>query len=226
MTARIARVAGVSYLLIIVCGIYAEFFVRSALIAPGDAAATLQNIAGSELMFRSAIGSEFIMLICDVIVAMALYVIFAGVHRSVALLMTFFRMVHAAIVGANLLNLFVPLLLLRDGPALAGLAADQREALTMLALQAHSHGYVVGLVFFGVQCLLLGYLILTSTLVPRLLGALMIVAGTGYLVDGFARTMLSNYADHEALFAAVVFGPAFIGALSLAMWLTVKGVKS
>jgi hypothetical protein len=85
---------------------------------------------------------------------------------------------------------------------------------------------VIGLVFFGVQCLLLGYLILKSTLVPRLLGALMIVAGTGYLVDGFARTMLSNYADHETMFAAVVFGPAFIGELSLALWLTVKGVKS
>ena len=49
---RLARVAGVAYLLVIVAGIFAEFVVRSRLIVHGDAAATAANITASESLFR------------------------------------------------------------------------------------------------------------------------------------------------------------------------------
>lgn len=219
-----AKAAGIGYLLIIVSGIFAEFFVRSSLIVPGDPAATANNILSSELLFRSGLASEFLMLTADVAVALALYIVFKGVSESLALLAAFFRLTHASIVGANLLNIYVPLLLLKDSGYLTALGENQRQALALLLLQAHGYGYAIGLVFFGVYCLILGYLVLESRYVPRILGVLLLVAGLGYLIDSFGRTLLANYADFEALFGMVVLLPAFLAEVSFSLWLVVKGV--
>ena len=223
-TQSYARLAGLGYLLIIISGIFAEFFVRSGLIVPGDPSATAINIVGSELLFRSGLASEFLMLSADVAVALFLYVVFKGVNKSLALLAAFFRLTHASIVGTNLLNVYVPLLLLRDGGYLTSLAEGQRQALALLLLEAHGYGYAIGLVFFGVYCWILGYLILRSRLVPRILGYLLLVAGSGYLIDSFGRTLLSNYADYQNLLGMVVLLPAFVAELSFSLWLIVKGV--
>jgi hypothetical protein len=220
-----ARVAGSAYLVIIAAGIYAEFFVRGSLVVPGDAAATAGNIARSELFFRSGLASEFIMLLCDVLVATMLYVVFEPASRSLSLLAAFLRLAHAAVVGGNLLNTYIPLLLLGDAGHMSGLGTGQLQTLALVFLQAHSFGYVIGLMFFGFQCLVLGYLVFTSRMVPRILGILLVCAGVGYLVDGFARTLLVRYSEYETAFALIVFAPAFIGELSFGLWLLTKGVR-
>jgi hypothetical protein len=221
----LARVAGTGYLIIILTGIFAEFFVRSGLIVPGDAATTAANILASEFLFRTGIAAELIMLASDVVVALALYALFQGVNRELALLAAFFRLAHAAIVGANLLYAYVPLLLLSGAGYLAVFNAAQLHGLAMFFLKAHGFGYVIGLVFFAFNCLVLGYLVIKSGYVPRVLGLLLMVAGAGYLIDGFGRTLLSSYANYETVFALVVFVPAFSGELSFCLWLLVKGVR-
>ncbi|MGD8855040.1 MAG: DUF4386 family protein, partial [Chloroflexota bacterium] len=45
---KTARFAGFLYLILAVCGGFAEFFVRQSLIVPGDALATVNNIMASE----------------------------------------------------------------------------------------------------------------------------------------------------------------------------------
>src|ERR1035441_5918422 len=47
------------------------------------------------------------------------------------------------------------------------------------------------LVFFGFYCLLIGYLILRSTFLPRILGMLMVIAGVGWLT--FLSPTLANH---------------------------------
>ncbi len=219
-----ARAAGLAYLVIIAAGIFAEFFVRSNLIVQGDATATANNILASASLFRLGLASEFVMLVCDVFVALALYAVFREVNRNLALLAAFFRLVHAAIVGVNLLNTYVPLLLLGDAAYLSVFATGQLHALVLLFLEAHSYGYAIGLVFFGVQCLVLGYLIWESRYMPRILGVLLMLAALGYLVDSFGRTLLSDYAAYGDLLTGVVFIPAFVGELSFGSWLLFKGV--
>jgi hypothetical protein len=217
-------VAGLGYLIIIVTGIFAEFFVRSSLIVPGDATATAGNILASEPLFRWGLAAEFIMLASDVLVAMALYVVFREVSRSLALLAAFFRLVHASIVGVNLLNTYVPLLLLSGAPYLMVFDASQLHALVLLFLDAHSYGYVIGLVFFAFHCMLLGYLVLRSGYLPKVFGVLLMIASLGYFVDSAGRTLLSNYSAYEATFTLAVFVPAFVGELSFCLWLLLKGV--
>jgi len=210
-----ARWAGVGYLVIIVTGIYAEFFARGSLIVPGDAAATASNIAGAELLWRSSLASELVMLVADVAVGVALYMVFRSVSEGLALLAAFFRLTHAAVVGAGLLTVYAPVLLLGDA---------QQQTLVAALVDAHAYGYAVGLVFFGVYCALIGALILRSGYVPRILGWLLVVAAAGYLIDSFARTLLTSYSDYEMVLGMVVLLPAFVAELSFSLWLVVKGV--
>jgi len=224
-TRKAARVAGLGYLIIIIAGIFAEFFVRANLIVPGDAATTANNIMASAWLFRIGIASDLIMLMCDVVLALALYVLLIPVNRSLALLAAFFRLVHAAIYGINLLNLFFVLKLLSGAGYLTVFETDQLHALVLLFLSGHGTGYLIGLVFFGFHCFVLGYLVFKSGYFPRILGVLLMFASFGYLIDSFANFLLPNYENYRTIFSLVVFVPAFVGELSFCLWLLLKGIN-
>jgi hypothetical protein len=72
------------------------------------------------------------------------------------------------------------------------------------------------LVFFGVYCLLVAYLILKSTFLPRILGAGMLFAGLGWLT--FFSPQLANSLSPYNLF------PGLLGEGALTLWLVVRGV--
>ena len=222
---KAARVAGILYLIIIISGIFAEFFVRSNLIVPENAAATANNIMASESLFRLSIAGDFIMIISDVALALILYILLKPVSNLLSLMAAFFRLAQAAVLGVNLLNLFFVLQLLSGADSLSTFDPNQLHALVLLFLNAHSTGYSIGLVFFGIHCLILGYLIFRSGYFPKVLGVLLIVASFGYLIDSFAHFLLPNYKDYENIFLPVVFIPAFIAESSFCLWLLIKGIK-
>jgi hypothetical protein len=219
---RLGRMAGIGYLILIAAGIFAHFFVRSGLVVPADAAATAANILAREQLFRLGLAGDLVMLLCDVGLTVAFFVLFRQVNRDLALLAASLRLVHAAIYGANLFNLLLALQLLAGDASLAALPAAQLEALALLFVKGHDTGYLIGLVFFGVYCLILGRLVFRSGFMPRVLGVLLVVAGAGYLVDSFAQFLYTGYQGHAELFQMVVFLPAFIGELAFALWLLIK----
>jgi hypothetical protein len=68
----IARLGGLFYVGIIVTAPFAQLFVRSSLIEPGDTAATARNILASEQLYRAAAAADFGTLVCDVSLALIL----------------------------------------------------------------------------------------------------------------------------------------------------------
>lgn len=210
---------------IIVSGIFAEFFVRSSLIVRGDAASTARNITASESLFRMGIASDLVMIVSDVALALLFYVLLKPVSKSLSLLAAFFRLAQAAVLGINLLALFFVLQLLSGAEYLKVFEPSQLDAMAMLFLQGHSIGYSIGLVFFGIHCFILGYLVFKSGYFPRILGILLMIASIGYLTDSFAKVLLHDYDHYEATFLLLVFAPAFIAELSMCLWLLLKGVK-
>ena len=219
---KAARVAGFGYLIIIVSGIFAHFFVRSGMIVPGDATTTAGNILASEWLFRVGIASDLVMMICDVVVALALYVLLRPVSRSIALLAAWFRLIQTAINGVNLLNLFFVLLLLSGAGYLAVFEQDQLHALSLLFLNAHTHVVLIGQVFFGFHCLVLGYLVYRSGYIRRTLGILLVFASAGYLTESFGNLLSPQNAE---VFSYIVAVPAVVAELSLCLWLLIKGAK-
>lgn len=216
-----ARTAGVLYLVIIVCGIFSEVFVRSALVVRGDADATAAAISAADGLYRLGFAADLVVFLCDVAVAILLYVLLRPVDRTLAGTAAGFQLVGTAIYGVNLLNSFTVLLIIDGGGYLAVFAPDQLNALALLFLDIHKHGYDLGLVFFGLHCLVMGYLLYASGYFPRLLGVLMVLAGAGYLVGSFTLFLFPESTGA----VAPVYAAPLVGELALCAWLLVKGVR-
>jgi hypothetical protein len=219
---RYARVGGVLYLAIIVLGLFGEVFVRGTLVVSGDATATANAIAASESLWRAGIVGDLLMQVLDLPMILVLYLLLRPVSEAFALLATFLNLIQTAVLVANKLNLLAPVLLLGNGSGLDAFTPDQLHALSYLAIKAHGYGFGVGLIFFGFACLFRGYLIFKSGYFPRILGLLMALAGLSYLVNSLALLLAPSLAS--ALFP-VILVPAFVGELSFALWLIVKGVN-
>src|SRR5262249_56056628 len=89
-----------------------------------------------------------IYLLCDTAVALILYELLKPVSRSLSLLASFFRLAMVAILGANLLNLFAPLVLLKGAPLLTAFKADQLQALALVSLKLYPNGSFIPSLFF------------------------------------------------------------------------------
>lgn len=216
--------AGLSYLLIIATGITAEMGVRASIKVPDDAQATMMNLVAAEGTFRLAVVADLIMITCDVIVALLFYLLLKPVNSPLASLAAIFRLMQATFLSLNLMNLFSAIALTQP-ETIAAVGQEVAATQVLMALNAHALGYSIGLVFFGLSLAVLGYLIIKSTYIPRFLGYVMLIVSAGYLIDSGAQILMTQYADYADLFALVVFVPALLGELTLALWLIFYGVR-
>jgi len=217
---RHVRLAALAYLAIIALGLYSELVVRGGLIVPGDAAATAQRIAAAPLLWRSGIVADLLMQVLDLPVIVVFYLLLRPVSESLALTATGLNLIQTAVLVADRSQLLTPLLL-AHGIAPEAFSAVQQQALGRLAIQLHTYGFGIGLVYFGFACLIRAHLFWRSRLLPRGLALLLGAAGLSYLVNSFALLLAPALAD--ALFPAVLM-PAFVGELALAVWLLLRGV--
>jgi hypothetical protein len=217
-----ARIGGVLYLIIIVGGLFGEAFIRDRLIVSGDTTATAEKIISSELLWRVSFANELFMLTCTVALTLIFYVLLRPVNRDLALLAVFFNLVSIALEAANELNLMATLFPLVNADYLRVFSPEQLHALAYLPIKAYGYGFGASLIFFGCECLVLGYLIFRSGYLPKALGVLMQIAGLSYLTNSFALILSPSLADR--LFPAVLL-PALVGEASLCLWLLAKGVN-
>jgi len=220
---NIARIAGLLYLIVIATGLFAEVFVRQAFKVSGDALATANNIQSSEMLFRWGIAADLINFVCGLPVVLIIYFLFKRVNKYLLQLALIFVIIQTAIIAVNLLNQISTLLILSNNAYLNTFQPNQLATLSQLSLNIQGVGYAIGLVFFGFYCLLVGYVIFKSKMVPKFLGILYIISGIGYLINSF--TMLLSKGFVNPVFAYVAI-PIFIGELSFCLWLLIKGVDN
>jgi hypothetical protein len=222
---NISTIAGIGYLFIFITGIFSNFFVLESLIVPGDVTTTANNITDNDFLFRIGILSFIIMVVWDVVLAWALYVLLKPVNENLSLLSGWLRLVNSTIFGIALYNLFSILQISNGAEYLNALGTDYMHTQVMLFFDAFNYTWLIGLVFFAIHLFVLGFLIFKSGYMPKFLGILLIIAAIGYLIDSLANFLLSNYSDYKNLFMLIVIVPGIIGELSLTFWLLFKGVK-
>jgi hypothetical protein len=217
-----ARIGGLAYLIIIVAGALGELFIRNKLIVSGDPAATAHQIAASPLLWRIGIAGDLLMHVCDLVLAMVYFFLFSRVNKNLALLGLLFGLIQTAALVANKMNLMVPFFLSGNEAYLKAFTADQRQTLSYVAVKAHGYGFGMGLIFFGFECLIEGYLIFKSAFLPKFLGVLIFIAGLCYLTNSFALLLFP--AISGTVFQVIVV-PTLISELSMCLWLLIKGVN-
>lgn len=177
-SSSLLRVAGVLYVAIIALGIVSEGLLRGPAMAQAD-------LTSSTMALQWSFFADLGMALCDVGLAVLLFVWLRQVHVAWALGATLFRLVQASILGMNLLSQHLATRMLHDDALLQVFSSDQLHVVARQLLQAQSLGYDLGLVFFGVSCVCVGRLLWTS-MAPTL-GALMMGAGVVYLVGSSLR---------------------------------------
>lgn len=213
-----ARWAGLLYLINALCGLWAEVFVRGKVMVTGNAAATAANILANPLLYRSGFVADLVSMVTEIGIAVLFYYLLRPVSRGLAAAMVLFRMAWVAIFATVALTHFAPLLLLSQ----KGLDAGQAQALSYFFLRLHGQGYEVALVFFGVDCLLIGLLILRSVFLPRVLGVLMGIAGLCYLANSFGDFLVPAVAHAFGMWLLL---PCALAEYALILWLLVVGVN-
>jgi len=211
-----ARITGVVYFLYFLTAVIGEFFLKG-IVVDGDAAATANNLLAHESLFRLGLATGLIATACYIAVTALFYGLFKPVNRSLSLLAAFFSLVGCAILAFASLFRLAPLVVLGGGQYLSAFNAEQLRALALMFLEFYGQAVSICFVFFGVYCLLIGYLIFRSAFLPRILGLLMALAGLGWL------TFLSPpLADSLSPYILVL---GFVAELALMLWLLVMGVN-
>jgi uncharacterized protein DUF4386 len=218
---RQARIAGALWLLCIVAGV-GGFIAGAPLIVANDEAATAANILANESLYRLGFVANLISGLSYVGVTLFLYYVLKPVSRSLSLLAAFFGLAGVAIGGAAWVSQITPLVLLHGDQYLSAFTTNQLQAMSMVALKLQLQVFFLGMVFFGIQCILMGYLVAQSTFLPRLLGVLLGIGGTSYVIASFANFLIPSFG---ARLIPLIMPVALIGEGSLTVWLLVKGVN-
>ena len=220
---KTARLAGLFYLVIVVCGGFAELYVReSRIVVPGSAAETASNLLASEGLFRFAFVSDLVMMMSYLLLGLTLYALLKDTNKAVVRLMLAFNVIGVPIMCLNMLNHFASLFVLSGADYLSVFSPEQLSALALFFLELHNYGYIIAQVSTGTWLFPLGYLVYRSDYFPKILGILLIIASCGYLVDLGTQFLFPNYADTVEI---VALAPAAIGELGFLLWLLVKGVR-
>lgn len=217
-----ARIGGLAYLFIIIAGAIGELFIRNTIVIAGDPAATARNISDHQLLWRIGIAGDLLMHVCDLIVAIVYYTLFKRVNKTLAILAVLFGMIQTAVLVANKLNLVIPTFFLANEDYLQAFNTQQRQVLSYIAIKSHHLGFGIGLIFFGFECLIDGYLVRLSGFLPSILGWLLTLVGICYLANSFVLIIAPQFSG--TLFP-ILMAPIFIGELSMCLWLLFKGVN-
>ena len=197
---------------------FAQFGVLQSLVVPTDATATVENIVASEGLFRIGIAALLIVVMLDVVVAWAEYVLLRPVNRTLAVLVGWLRLAYAAVFAMALVNLLDVAQLL-GGAERSTLQPEQLHAQVMASIASFDNGWVgLALAIFGLHLLGLGYLLFKSAHFPRFLGGLVVIAGGGYLADSFARILAPDFSFTFSVFT-------FVGEALLIFWLFWRAIK-
>lgn len=193
-------------------------------VVPGNAAATAAKILGSEGLFRLGFVADLVALLFFLASGVLLYEIFRVTSRTGARLFLVLIVITTICQGLEAVHDLAALFLLKGGAGMSGLPVPQAQALAFLFLRLHSYTYLVALFFGGCSSLVMGYLVLRSSFLPRLIGPLMMLDGLGYLTLTLASFLSPPLATR--IYPYIPFVTTFLGEGVFYLWLIVKSVNA
>lgn len=208
-----AVVAGLSLLAMSVLAGFGNFVAVEGLVTPGDAGRTADDLLAGSGTFRAGVLALYLVVVLDVVVAVALMRVFDPVSMILSRLAAWFRLAYSAVFLVAIGQLAGIPDLLRTGSS--AFTAEQVEAQALLKVDAFNDIWFAGLVLFGAHLVLIGYLALRSGYVPRLLGVLLVVAGLGYAFDSASRVLSESPLEVSTV--------TFVGEFLLCLWLLIRG---
>jgi hypothetical protein len=214
---RIARMAGVFYLITIVAAIIAQGLIAERLVSSSDASVTAANIVAHADLFRFGWTMYMIEMVAQTIMTMLFYQLLKPVSKTWSLIGAVLGVVGCGIKALSRVFYIAPALVLGGSHYLNTFSAEQLSSIALLFYNVNEMGAAIAVVFFGFSTLITGWLIIRSTYLPRILGWIALVGGIGWL--SFLWPPLGYRLN---LYIAAV---GLLGSLATIVWLIVFGVN-
>lgn len=212
-----SRAVGMFLILTILGGWFGEVQIPSQFMA-GDAATTASQLRLNEGLFRLGFAAYLVEAFSDLVLAWLFYVLLRPVHRDLALLSAFFGIVSMSLFAVTKMFYFSAPMFLKESAYLAAFPPDQLETLTKIFLSLYGGLSGLFMLFYGTAWIIRGYLTFRSGYLPRFLGALMVLAGAGFVAKNITKVLAPAYSSDMLL------APMFLNVVVLAGWMLVRGV--
>jgi len=217
---QVARLAGLTYFILVLTGIFYLAYVPKQFFVSGDAAATVNNILNNEFLFRVGIFVGVISSITYLLLPFVLYKLFESVNRTAAFLMVALSVVSVPLSLAYTISLLDILRLLSGAQYLEPLPLEQIQTQAMLAFYSYINGMAIVKVFWGLWLFPFGYLAFRSNYIPKIFGITLMLGCFSYLIK-FTGGILFPAFDIPSF----VGYPSSFGEIGTCLWLLIMGVK-
>jgi hypothetical protein len=213
---KAATIAGIGLLIMTLTVPFAEFKIIPDLVNPDDALETASNITNNSFLFNVAIFLIFITIVSDIVVAWALYIFLKPVNKSLSLLTAWFRLLYTGVYLVAVTNLIKVFALTNGVSYFQSNSQEQISEFMLFYIKSYKYEWFFGLVLFGFYLILLGFLVLKAKYIPKIMGWLLIIAGTGYVVGHLKVFLYPDLNTSFTMFTA-------LGELVFMLWLLIKG---
>jgi hypothetical protein len=220
---RLARIAGVLYLLVGILGGFAEGYMEPKMYVAGDAAATAANVVANSGLVRMGVVADLLDGTFFLFLAISLYILLKTVNKSVAQTMLVLVALAACITCLIAVFEFEGLRVATDSTYAAALGIAGSNALVLLLLDMQHYGLLIAQIFFGLWLVPLGYLAYRSGLFPKILSVALVVGCVCYLIDLFAAFLFPDFG--KAIHGWVTI-PSAIAEIWMVGYLLVIGVRT
>ena len=220
---KLARIAGLLYLGVVVTGIFTLMYVPSKLFNTDNTALIYQNIASSQTLFRLGIVGGLLCYTFFLFLPIVLYKLFKSVNENYAKLMVLLAVLSVPVFFLNVQNLFSILSLIIGGQSKFGLSTEQIQSQVMLYLDQYDNGMRVVHIFSGLWLFPFGYLVYKSGFIPKIFGILLMLGCFGYVTNFFGNTLFANYQDIGI--SRIIGKIPSVAEIGICLWLLVIGIK-
>ncbi|TME77519.1 MAG: DUF4386 domain-containing protein [Chloroflexi bacterium] len=216
----LARIAGLLYLGTSVPFVFAVQ-VRSRIIEPADAAATVHNIRASATLFRVGLVADLVSWAGFLATALALYLLLKHANQLAAVAMVAFVAVMVAVGYSNTVNQYSAITIAMSAEYANGLGQAGANALVLMFTDVQGNGLDINELFFGLWLLPLSYLVIKSRYFPRVIGGLLIIAGLSWIAQFLVILLAPSLKGVISL-----LGIGSDGELVFIGWLLVRGARA
>lgn len=183
-----------------------------------------QAVLASQSAFRYGILGWGTILICDILAAWGLNIIYKRKNKFLSQLTAWFRMIYVAILAIAITCL---ILMLQVSNNTTNLEPNLINGLLVLFKNGFESTFSFGLIVFGFHLLGLGYLVFQKKTIFIVMSIFIAIAGVGYLLTNTCNFILPSYKeDYKGTLEAIFMLPMVLGEVGLAIWLIAKGEKN
>ncbi len=190
-----ATIAGVIYLAVILTGMFSLAYVPKKLIDWNNSTVTFNNITASHSLFRLGIYSSVLCYVAFTFLPFVLYKLLRTVNEVYARAMVILALLSVPLSFNNLQHKYAALTLTGKETFLQNISVEDLQSKLMFSLHHYNYGILLATVFWGLWLFPFGLLVYRSGFIPKILGVLLMLGCTGYLINFTGNTLLENYSQ-------------------------------